>query len=57
MLSIVIMQTNAAFENSDTETARILRELAGKVSEGCVGCTVRDIKGNPVGTMVTLDED
>ena len=57
MLTITIQQSNAAFEDSDAETARILRQLADRVSNGvCVDDPVKDINGNTIGKMVTTDD-
>ena len=57
MLSIIIAQKNAAFDDRDQETARILRALAVKVEDGCVECTILDANGNGCGKMAMIDED
>ena len=57
MLFITIKQKNAAFErDAEAETARILRHLADQCDDGCVACTIKDVNGNSVGVMRTVDD-
>lgn len=47
---VLLSTDNAAFEDGrDFETARILRDVAGRLENGESGGTVRDINGNRVG--------
>lgn len=59
-ITITIDTSNSAFEDSPTwETARILRELADRLSHGGGLPTLlwlRDANGNVVGEFVTKDE-
>lgn len=43
---------NAAFdEHPETETARILHEIAEKIENGIFNGNVRDLNGNTIGTF------
>ena len=49
---IKINTSNAAFDGStEYETARILRELAGRIEDGGEPEKLKDINGNTVGTV------
>lgn len=42
---------NAAFEDREFETARVLRDVATKVENGSTGGTIYDYNGNRIGAF------
>ena len=48
-LKIEFETENAAFEHREAETARILREIAGRVVLGSTEGSIHDINGNRIG--------
>ncbi len=58
-ITITIETDNAAFDNFETETARILNDLASRVKYGSKGehIPVMDINGNTVGSFDHIDHD
>jgi len=53
-LIITINQGNQAFDNNrEIETARILKDIAGKIQSGHTDFSIRDSNGNTVGKVET----
>jgi hypothetical protein len=56
MLKVTIETENAAFEDTQAELSRILRELATEIDKGLrqggQGWQLRDVNGNRVGNAI-----
>ena len=58
-ITITIETDNAAFDDFELETSRILKDLADRVAYGSKGehIPIRDINGNAVGSFDHIDHD